>query len=196
MSSPSWFSTAWGCRCRAGFQSARTLRMCCPMSRTRSANRHVWAARPTGAWAAVIPSPASHDTSARQEGPAIGRPCGAHGSRSGAAPTVTPSRVTLQRSVGPAPSSPFVVAHRTLDLTALEFGVARGEREASNSHTLPQRPRQTGLPGPTPTPFRTSDQWSSGMRVIRTGSQRYTVLSCRRRLPPYVFRSTTGHRGE
>ena len=151
------------------------------MSRTRSASRRAWAARPTVARTAIPRIPTSDDALARQKGPAIGRPRGAHGSRNGAPPNVTPSRVMLQQSVGPAPFSPFVFAHRAFDSAALEIGVARGEREASNSHTLPQRPRQTGLPGPTPSTLHLRRTLRAISRVLRKALLPLTVSGCARR---------------
>jgi hypothetical protein len=123
------------------------------MSRTRSLFRRRWAARQPGVQATERSRPTSLDTLPRQARVSGGRPCGAHGSRSGAPPTVTPSRVTLQRSAGPALLSILDSARARFEITDVKKGVDRGERAASNSQTLPQRPRQTGLPGPTP--FRT-----------------------------------------
>jgi hypothetical protein len=84
----------------------------------------------------------------QKEGPSSGRPRGVRGSHNGAHPEVTPSRVTLQRSAGPA-----LLLTPNLEsswIARIDFGVARGGWAASNSHALPKRPRQTGLPGPTP----------------------------------------------
>lgn len=131
-------------------RSARPLRERCAMSRTRSLCRRRWAARRPGVQATERSHSPSLDTLPWQARVSRGRPCGALGSRNGASPTVTPSRVTLQRSAGPALSSTIKHARSDSNAAGFKFGVARGEWAASKSHTLPQGPRQTGLPGPTP----------------------------------------------
>jgi hypothetical protein len=101
----------------------------------------------------------------QKEGPSSGRPCGIRGSHNGAHPEVTPSRVTHQRSADPALfRSQGVRSQRGVD-PEIDSGVARGGWAASNSHTLPHRPRQTGLPGPTPFSSPSSPRLSERMQL-------------------------------
>lgn len=128
------------------------------MSRTRSLFRRRWAARQPGVRVTQRSHLTSLDTLPWQAQVSRGRPCGAHGSRTGAPPEVTPSRVTLQRSAGSALLTNPKDTQARSDSADVMIGVDRGEWAASNSQTFPQRPRQTGLPGPTPC-TSTANSW-------------------------------------